>query len=101
MFCEEEDGEPKSFYSKIDGNVHLKDTVISVHSVLRVEGDVDASSGDIVAGNDVEITGSVRDGAKVSAAGSVTILGGVEEAPRSAQRETSACRRASWATKPR
>ena len=78
VFCEEEDGEPKSFYSKIDGNVHLKDTVISVHSVLRVEGDVDASSGDIVAGNDVEITGSVRDGAKVSAAGSVTILGVVE-----------------------
>jgi uncharacterized protein (DUF342 family) len=63
---------------KIDGNVRLSGTTIAVHSVLRINGDVDASRGDIVAGNDIEIPGSVRDGVKVNAAGSVRVMGTVE-----------------------
>lgn len=78
VFTEEEDGAVKFFYAKIDGNAHINDTTLSVHSVLRVDGDVDAASGDIVAGQDVEISGSVREGAKINAAGSVTVLGVVE-----------------------
>lgn len=79
VFTEDEDGELRYFYSKIDGNARLHGTVVSVNAVLRVEGDVDADSGDINAGADVEIAGSVRGGVKVNAGGSVTVLGVVED----------------------
>jgi len=68
-----EEGQPKYFYAEISGNAYVITNTISVNSVLHIEGDIDASSGDINAVKDLTVSGSIKAGAKVSAAGSITV----------------------------
>lgn len=74
-----EDGHPRFFYSKIDGNAAYDRNTLDVHSVLRIPGDVDKQTGDIQSEQDIEIMGSVRNGAKVNAGGNVFVLGVIED----------------------
>ena len=68
-----------SFHSQIDGHAKIEDGTISVCPVLRIFGDVDASTGHITAKHDVHISGSVSPGYEIKSGGSVFIGGKVEE----------------------
>jgi len=72
-----ENGQPRFFYAQIDGNASYNGNTLDVRSVLRINGDVDLQSGHIKTDQDVEIVGSVREGAQVNAGGSVLISGEV------------------------
>ena len=72
------DGRAKFFYAKIAGNVRVKDNTVDVNEVIKIVGDVDYNLGNIEAGKDVYITGTVRSGFAIRAKGSVSIGGAVE-----------------------
>lgn len=74
-----EEGERLKFIAEIDGNLNIAGTTVEVHPMLRFEGDVSPASGPVTAVSDIEITGSVLEGATVKADGNVIIRGGVEE----------------------
>ncbi|MBT4140059.1 MAG: DUF342 domain-containing protein [Candidatus Latescibacteria bacterium] len=74
-----EGGNPRFFYSKNDGNASYDGNTLDVRSVLRISGDVDRLTGDIQYDQDVEIIGSVRKGAKVSAGGTVLVVGAIDD----------------------
>ena len=73
-----EGGAPKSFYAEKEGNVKVHKDIVSVSPTIYIDGDVDYDLGDIEAGKDVHITGSVRSGFSIKAGGSVLIGGTVE-----------------------
>ncbi|MCZ6634528.1 MAG: FapA family protein [bacterium] len=75
----DEDGHPKFYFAKIDGNGIYDGQTVDVRTVLRIGGDVDAAVGNIDTDQDVEIAGSVKAGLRVNAKGSVTIGGVVEK----------------------
>jgi uncharacterized protein len=75
---EREKNWPKFFYADIDGNVRVKNDTVYVREMIHIEGDVDYDLGNIKAGKDIFITGSVRSGFTVSAGGSIAIGGTVE-----------------------
>jgi uncharacterized protein (DUF342 family) len=70
--------DPKYYYSRIDGNVKVGNDTVDVHSIVRIFGDVDYELGNLAAGNDVYISGSVLPGFSVQAEGDVIIGGTVE-----------------------
>ncbi len=78
VVAEVKEGESLKFVAEIDGNLKVNGDTVEVHSVLRFDGDVSPESGPITAVTDIEITGSVLDGATVKVDGNVTIRGGVE-----------------------
>lgn len=76
----EYDGDlPARFYARIEGNLHLSATAVNVHRVRTIEGDADATVGDIASQTDLVITGSVKDGLTVSSEGSIRVQGAVEQ----------------------
>ncbi|MCB2181790.1 MAG: FapA family protein [Desulfobulbaceae bacterium] len=66
------------YYAKCDGNISIKDYVLSVANVFSVKGDVDYSTGNIDVNSDLEIGGSIKPGFSVRAEGNVIIHGTVE-----------------------
>jgi len=57
------------------GRPQIKGSMVSVSPVYTVEGDVDKNTGNIYFKGDVVVKGSVLDGMKVKASGSVTVMG--------------------------
>ena len=74
----ETEGDVIKFYSKIDGNVHIKGDTIQVNPVYVVQGDVNYEVGNIDVRTDVQISGSVCSGFSIKAGGTVTVNGMVE-----------------------
>lgn len=70
------------FYSDVDGKIELEPDTgrIRISNVCNINGNVDASTGNIVFKGNVEIMGSVTSGFKVEATGSVVVNGIVEAA---------------------
>lgn len=73
-----EDNKPHLFFSKIDGNAHLAGNTLTVKDVLMIHGDVDYDLGNVDAGKDIVISGSVQSGFEVKASGDI-LIGGVAE----------------------
>jgi uncharacterized protein (DUF342 family) len=73
------EGQPRYFYAEISGNAYLVDNTVSVNSVLHIDGDIDESTGDIDAVKDLTVSGSIRAGIKVNAAGTITVGECIEE----------------------
>jgi len=63
-----------------DGDAKVKNGVIEIASVFKVNGDVDNATGDVDFIGDVQINGDVLTGFKVTSGGTITIKGTVEEA---------------------
>lgn len=63
-----------------DGNAEVRRGVVDVISLLKINGNVDNSTGDIDFIGDVQIMGDVLSGFKVISGGSITIKGTVEGA---------------------
>lgn len=75
---EEHENGARRYFSQVDGNVRVARGFISVQEVLQIFGDVDYSLGNIEAGKDVMISGSVRAGFQVKATGNIFIGGAAE-----------------------
>ncbi len=71
-----EDG--STLVAAIDGHVEFDGEGFRVEPVLEIEGNVDASTGDITCEGDVHIHGDVCNGFSVKATGNVTVDGVVE-----------------------
>lgn len=67
-------------YSDVDGDVRLEGDTVFVSNTYKVAADVDASTGDIHYEGNVVVTGSVRSGFCVEAAGDIEVNGAVEGA---------------------
>lgn len=70
---------PRQYYSRVTGTAHFRDDRLTVHEVLRIDGDVDYDLGNIEAGRDVHITGSVQPGFSIRLAGDLVVEGLVED----------------------
>ncbi|HNW92044.1 MAG TPA: FapA family protein [bacterium] len=68
------------FFAAASGHAHGDASVVSVDNIYTVAGDVDYATGNIDIDGTVVITGWVRTGFSVQAAGDIEILGGVEGA---------------------
>jgi uncharacterized protein (DUF342 family) len=68
----------EAFYAKKVGQVWCSGDAIQVHEVLRIDGDLAYDMGNIEAGKDVLIMGSVQPGFKIRAHGNVEIRGVAE-----------------------
>ncbi len=68
------------WFAGCSGHYSLEDNVLNVQPQVRVNGDVDFSTGNINFTGDVVITGNVLDGFKVSATGNITVGGLIEAA---------------------
>jgi len=62
-----------------DGEIMLKNGIIHISGIHKVNGDVDFSTGNIKFNGSVKIKGSVKAGFKVEAAGDIEISGHVED----------------------
>lgn len=67
-------------FSEITGHVVLDDDKIIVSNTLEIQGNVDASTGDITYDGDVRVDGNVTSGYSIKAAGQVIVNGVVEGA---------------------
>ena len=68
-------------FSKIDGVVVIKaDRKIEVSPEVKIDGDIDHSTGDLEIKGDLYVSGDVKSGFKISASGLIEIGGTVEEA---------------------
>ena len=65
-------------YAGMDGHVTYKNNQVSVDPTFRVQGDVDASTGNISFNGDVIVTGNVLDGFSIKAQKHITVMGMVE-----------------------
>lgn len=81
----ENDG--RDWFSTCAGRYRYENEILSVSEVLEIKGDVDFSIGNIDFRGDVVVRGSVLDEFKISATGSVTIVGSVEAADISAGKD--------------
>jgi uncharacterized protein (DUF342 family) len=66
--------------ASVDGVVNFKGAQISVVEVLRIQGDVDMSTGNIHFGGDVIVSGSINEGFSVECGGSLTVKGKIGNA---------------------
>lgn len=66
--------------ARTDGHVIFKNSVFQIEPVLKINGDVDGSTGNLDFNGDISITGDVRNGFSVNATGSILVLGSVEGA---------------------
>lgn len=66
-----------TIYATSDGNLTFSGGRFSVQETLKMDGDIDVSTGNIDFIGDVVIRGDVREGFKVSAGKTITIYGGV------------------------
>ncbi|MDR0424656.1 MAG: FapA family protein [Clostridiales Family XIII bacterium] len=66
--------------ASVDGVVNFKGAQISVVEVLRIQGDVDMSTGNIRFGGDVIVNGSINEGFSVECGGSLTVRGKIGNA---------------------
>lgn len=66
--------------AECDGNAQLERGIIHVHHVMRINGNIDNSTGDLDFLGDMMITGDVVSGFRVKASGSITVNGSVEGA---------------------
>jgi len=73
----------------VDGNVEVKNGVISIVEVLKIAGNIDNSTGDIKFTGDVIISGDVVSGFKVQSGGSIQVRGSVEGATLEAAMDIS------------
>jgi len=62
-----------------DGEIMIKNGIIHISRVHKVNGDVDFSTGNIKFNGSVKIRGSVKAGFKVEATGNIEITGNVED----------------------
>ena len=67
-------------YSDVDGDVRLEGDTVFVSNTYQVAADVDASTGDSHYDGNVVVSGSVRSGFCVEAAGDIEVNGAVEGA---------------------
>lgn len=67
-------------YSEVDGDVKLEGDTVFVSNTFVVPADVDTSTGDIQYNGNVVVTGNVRAGFTVEAAGDIEVNGVVEGA---------------------
>lgn len=67
-------------FASVDGNVTYANNQVAVDPTFRINGNVDASTGNITFNGDVIISGNVLDGFKVVAAKNISVLGMVESA---------------------
>ena len=65
-------------YAGIDGHVTFKNNQVAVDPTYRVQGDVDASTGNISFNGDVIVTGNVHDGFSIKAQKHIIVMGMVE-----------------------
>lgn len=65
-------------YAGMDGHVTYKNNQVAVDPTFRVQGDVDASTGNISFNGDVVVTGNVLDGFSIKALKHITVMGMVE-----------------------
>jgi uncharacterized protein len=72
------EGDPKRLYARVDGSVRVRGNAVRLHEVIRVDGDVNFSMGNIDAGKDVYITGSIKPGFEIRLGGDLTIGGTIE-----------------------
>lgn len=70
--------------ARTDGHVIFKNSTFQIEPVLKINGDVDGTTGNLDFNGDISITGDVRNGFSVNASGSILILGSVEGAILSA-----------------
>ena len=68
----------RDYYASTDGRVELKDGKLFVKKLYEIEGDVDATTGDVYFNGDILIHGNVLSNVKVEAVGNLTIQGHVE-----------------------
>lgn len=69
----------KKVFALIDGKPSLEDEKISVVSVFQINGDADMSIGSLEFEGDIFVSGSIKEGTKISSGGNVTVLGSVLE----------------------
>ena len=72
------DGSPRRLYSRVDGSVRVRGDDVAVHEVIEIRGDVDYNLGNIDAGKDVYITGSIKPGFSVKLVGDLLVGGTIE-----------------------
>jgi uncharacterized protein len=72
------DGNPRRLYARVDGSVRVRGNGVGVHEIVEIHGDVDYSLGNIDAGKDVHISGSVKPGFSVRLAGDLVVGGTIE-----------------------
>ena len=65
-------------YAAIDGNVTYVNNQIAVEPLFRIDGDVNATVGNITFNGDIIVTGNVYDGFKIKAMKNITVIGMVE-----------------------
>ena len=70
----------RSVVATAPGKVHITRQEISVLPVVEVAADVDFSTGDVEAGTDVLINGTIRDSFHVTSSRSITVRGAIEGA---------------------
>ncbi|QUH26306.1 FapA family protein [Serpentinicella alkaliphila] len=75
---ESEDG--LKLYASRDGQILLKDGVITVSEVLEIAGDIDNSTGNIKFNGKVIVKGNVKSGFSIEADGDIIVYGVVEGA---------------------
>lgn len=62
----------------MDGQITFDNDAFNVNKLLTINGDVDSSVGNIDFAGDIMIVGSIREGFRVCADGSITIKGSIE-----------------------
>ena len=65
-------------YAGMDGHATYKNNQVAVDPTFRVQGDIDASTGNISFNGDVVVTGNVLDGFSIKAQKHITVMGMVE-----------------------
>lgn len=68
----------RQYFAARDGKVELKDGKLNVTELYVIEGDVDATTGDVTFNGDILVKGNVSANVKISAQGSITVNGHVE-----------------------
>lgn len=74
----EEKGEAK-FYAGVSGELSRYDNKLLISSLKSIHNDIDELSGDITFPGNLIITGDIKDGRKIKAAGDLTITGNAEK----------------------
>lgn len=72
--------DPTMILSSANGHIYERNDRIDVEEVLRIASDIDYRTGNVHFLGDIEITGDVKAGFAVKAAGNLRILGTVEDA---------------------
>ena len=72
--------EENTIVATLEGKPCMKGNTFFVYKVHNLQGDVDIKSGDIKFVGDVNISGNVKEGMKVEAGNSITVLKNVERA---------------------